>query len=118
TIQITPGEAQSRGEVMTEQVEHLIKKEYAAGFHTLIESETLAPGLNEDVIRFISAKKDEPDWLLEWRLQAFRAWREMEEPEWAHVKYPPIDFQAVSYYSAPKSMDDKPKSLDEVDPEL
>jgi len=103
---------------MTEQVEHLIKKEYAAGFHTLIESETLAPGLNEDVIRFISAKKDEPDWLLEWRLQAFRAWREMEEPEWAHVKYPPIDFQAVSYYSAPKSMDDKPKSLDEVDPEL
>src|SRR5690554_725549 len=103
---------------MTEQVEHLIKKEYAAGFHTLIESETLAPGLNEDVIRFISAKKDEPEWLLEWRLQAFRAWREMEEPEWAHVKYPPIDFQAVSYYSAPKSMDDKPKSLDEVDPEL
>jgi len=103
---------------MTEQVEHLIKKEYAAGFHTLIESETLAPGLNEDVIRFISAKKDEPEWLLEWRLQAFRAWKEMEEPEWAHVKYPPIDFQSVSFYSAPKSMDDKPKSLDEVDPEL
>jgi Fe-S cluster assembly protein SufB len=103
---------------MSEQVEHLIKKEYAAGFHTAIDSETLPPGLNEDVIRFISAKKNEPEWLLEWRLKAYQAWLEMTEPEWAHVKYDDIDFQAVSYYSAPKSMDEKPKSLDEVDPEL
>ncbi len=103
---------------MSEQVEHLIKKEYAAGFHTTIDSETLPPGLNEDVIRFISAKKNEPEWLLEWRLKAYHAWLEMTEPEWAHVKYEDIDFQAVSYYSAPKSMDEKPKSLDEVDPEL
>ena len=103
---------------MTEQVEHLIKREYAAGFHTTIDSETLPPGLNEEVVRFISARKNEPEWLLDWRLKAFRAWQEMEEPTWAHVHYPPIDFQAVSYYSAPKSMADKPKSLDEVDPEL
>lgn len=103
---------------MSEQVEHLIKKEYAAGFHTKIASETLPPGLNEDTIRFISAKKSEPAWLLDWRLKAFQVWREMAEPTWAHVKYDEIDFQAVSYYSAPKSMDEKPKSLDEVDPEL
>lgn len=103
---------------MSEQVEQLIKKEYAAGFHTTIDSETLPPGLNEDVIRFISAKKNEPEWLLEWRLKAYYAWLEMTEPEWAHVKYDDIDFQAISFYSAPKSMDDKPKSLDEVDPEL
>ncbi len=103
---------------MSEQVEHLIRKEYAAGFTTDIVSETLPPGLNEDVIRFISAKKNEPAWMLEWRLKAYQAWLGMTEPEWAHVKYEDIDFQAVSYYSAPKSMDDKPKSLDEVDPEL
>ena len=103
---------------MSEQVEHLIKKEYAAGFTTQIDSETLPPGLNEDVIRFISARKKEPEWLLEWRLKAYRAWLEMTEPEWAHVKYDEIDFQAISYYSAPKSMKDRPKSLDEVDPEL
>jgi Fe-S cluster assembly protein SufB len=103
---------------MSEQVEHLIKKEYAAGFITDIDSETLPPGLNPEVIRFISAKKNEPEWLLEWRLKAYHAWLEMTEPEWAHVKYDDIDFQKVSFYSAPKSMDDKPKSLDEVDPEL
>ena len=103
---------------MTEEVESLIRKDYAAGFHTRIESDTLAPGLDEDVVRFISAKKQEPEWMLEWRLKAFRAWQEMEEPTWAHVHYPPINFQALSYYSAPKSMADKPKSLDEVDPEL
>lgn len=101
-----------------QEVEQLIRKEYAAGFHTDIDSDTLPPGLNEDVVRFISAKKGEPEWLLEWRLQAFRAWLEMEEPNWAHVKYPKIDFQAVSYFSAPKSMADRPQSLDEVDPEL
>jgi len=103
---------------VTEEVESLIRKDYAAGFHTSIESDTLAPGLDEDVVRFISAKKQEPEWMLEWRLKAFRAWQEMEEPTWAHVHYPPIDFQALSYYSAPKSMADRPKSLDEVDPEL
>ncbi|UTF60874.1 Fe-S cluster assembly protein SufB [Gilvimarinus sp. DA14] len=103
---------------MSEQVEHLIRKEYAAGFHTAIDTDTLPPGLNEEVVRFISAKKNEPEWLLEWRLQAFRAWQEMEEPEWAHVDYPKVDYQAISYYSSPKSMDDKPKSLDEVDPKL
>ncbi|MFO7704334.1 MAG: Fe-S cluster assembly protein SufB, partial [Halopseudomonas sp.] len=103
---------------MTEQVESLIKKDYAAGFHSAIESDTLPPGLDEGVVRFISAKKGEPEWLLEWRLKAFRAWQEMEEPTWAHVHYPEIDFQAVSYFSAPKSMADKPQSLAEVDPEL
>lgn len=103
---------------MTDEVESLIKNEYAAGFHSDIESDTLPPGLNEEVIRFISAKKEEPEWMLEWRLKAFRAWQEMDEPTWAHVHYPQIDFQAVSYYSAPKSMANKPKSLDEVDPEL
>ena len=103
---------------MTQEVENLIKTEYAAGFHTDIESDTLPPGLNEDVIRFISARKEEPEWMLEWRLKAYRAWLEMEEPTWAHVKYPEIDFQDISYFSAPKSMADRPKSLDEVDPEL
>ncbi len=103
---------------MSEQVEDLIKKEYAAGFITDIDSETLPPGLNPEVIRFISAKKNEPEWLLEWRLKAYNAWLEMTEPEWAHVKYDDIDFQKISFYSAPKSMADKPKSLDEVDPEL
>ncbi|MES2674393.1 MAG: Fe-S cluster assembly protein SufB [Pseudomonadota bacterium] len=103
---------------MSEHVEQLISKEYAAGFYTDIVSETLPPGLNETVIRFISAKKNEPEWLLEWRLKAYSAWLEMTEPEWAHVKYDDIDFQSVSFYSAPKSMDEKPKSLAEVDPEL
>jgi Fe-S cluster assembly protein SufB len=103
---------------VTQEVENLIKTEYAAGFHTDIESDTLPPGLSEDVIRFISARKEEPEWMLEWRLKAYRAWLEMEEPTWAHVKYPEIDFQDISYFSAPKSMADRPKSLDEVDPEL
>ena len=103
---------------MTQEVENLIKTEYAAGFHTDIESDTLPPGLNEDVIRFISARKEELEWMLEWRLKAYRAWLEMKEPTWAHVKYPEIDFQSVSYFSAPKSMADRPKSLAEVDPEL
>lgn len=101
-----------------EQIDSLIKKEYAAGFITQIESDTLPPGLDENVIRFISAKKGEPEWMLEWRLKAFEAWSQMEEPDWAHVNYPEIDFQALSYYSAPKSIEDRPKSLDEVDPEL
>src|SRR5690606_17218121 len=79
---------------------------------------TLPPGLNEDTVRFNSGQKQEPEWMLDWRLKAFRAWKEMTEPTWAHVHYPKIDFQSISYYSAPKSLKDKPKSLDEVDPEL
>ncbi|MFO1114177.1 MAG: Fe-S cluster assembly protein SufB [Beijerinckiaceae bacterium] len=91
---------------------------YKYGFVTDIESEKAPKGLNEDIVRFISAKKNEPDWLTEWRLDAYRRWLTMREPDWARVEYPKIDFQDLYYYSAPKSMDDGPKSLDEVDPEL
>jgi Fe-S cluster assembly protein SufB len=98
-------------------IRSLSQEGYKYGFVTEIESDTAPPGLNEDTVRFISAKKSEPEWLLEWRLAAFRAWREMTEPEWAKVEFPPIDFQAASYYSAPKQQA-TPKSLDEVDPEL
>jgi Fe-S cluster assembly protein SufB len=90
---------------------------YKYGFVTDIEADSAPPGLDEDTVRFISAKKGEPEWLLEWRLASFRAWREMQEPEWAKVEFPPIDFQAASYYSAPRQQA-TPKSLDEVDPEL
>src|SRR5258708_7415474 len=90
---------------------------YKYGFVTDIESDSAPPGLNEDTVRFISAKKEEPEWLLEWRLAAFRAWREMLQPEWAKVDIAPIDFQGATYYSAPKQSAG-PKSLDEVDPEL
>jgi Fe-S cluster assembly protein SufB len=103
---------------MTEQIDKALAREYEAGFVSAIESETFPAGLNEDVIRRISEVKGEPEWMLEWRLKAYRVWLEMEEPSWAHVSYPKIDFQSISYYSAPKSMKDKPKSLDEVDPEL
>ncbi len=103
---------------MSEEVNEYINREYEAGFVTSVESDTIPPGLNEEVIRTISQKKGEPEWLLEWRLKAYAAWLEMEEPTWAHVHYPKIDFQSVSYFSSPKSMEDKPKSLDEVDPEL
>ena len=99
-------------------VEELVKKEYEHGFVTDIKADTVAPGLSEETIRLISHKKDEPEWLLEWRLKAYRHWLTMEEPDWAHVNYNPIDYQAISYYSAPKSKDDGPKSLDEVDPKL
>jgi len=91
---------------------------YSAGFITDIEADKVPPGLSEDVIRLISAKKSEPDWLLEFRLKSYRRWLKMKEPKWAHVQYPPIDYQAISYYSQPKSMKDGPKSLDEVDPKL
>ena len=92
-------------------------KEYEYGFYTDIESDTFPPGLNEDVVRAISKKKEEPEWMTEWRLEAFRYWQTMEEPDWANVNYEKPDFQAISYYSAPSN---KPKfdSLDEVDPEL
>lgn len=104
---------------MNEEVQERIRSEYKAGFTTDVESNTIPVGLDEDVIRLISSKKNEPEWLLEWRLKSYRAWVEMEEPTWAHVVYPKPDFQALSYYSSPKSMEEnRPKSLDEVDPEL
>jgi Fe-S cluster assembly protein SufB len=99
-------------------VETLIGKSYEAGFYTDVEADTAPPGLNEDIIRLIAAKKNEPQWLLEWRLSAFRHWQKMTVPQWAHVRYAPIDYQAISYYSAPKTRKDGPKSLDEVDPKL
>jgi len=99
-------------------VEKLIRKEYGAGFYTDIEQDTVPPGLNEDVIRLISSKKREPAFLLDWRLKAYRHWLTMPVPHWANVHYPAIDLQSISYYSAPKSKDDAPKSLDEVDPKL
>ena len=99
-------------------VNKLIKSGYEHGFVTSIESDTIPPGLNEAVIRFISAKKNEPEWMLERRLKAYHHWLTMEDPQWAQLKHPPIDYQAISYYSAPKKKGDGPKSLDEVDPEL
>ncbi len=101
-----------------QQIDKAISKEYAAGFVTNIESDTLPPGLSEEVIRTISARKSEPEWLLEWRLEAYRGWLEMAEPGWAHVNYPPVRFNEISYYSSPRDHKDRPKSLDEVDPEL
>lgn len=98
--------------------DELTDKEYKYGFVTEIESESLPPGLNEEIVREISRRKEEPEWLMEWRLKAFRAWEKMETPEWAKVDFPPIDYQALSYYSAPKQKIDAPKSLDEIDPEL
>ncbi|WP_372740537.1 Fe-S cluster assembly protein SufB [Neptunomonas sp.] len=104
---------------MSEQaLNHIINNEYAAGFVTDIESDTLPAGLDEDVIAFISAKKDEPEWLLQWRINAYREWLKMAAPDWAHVNFPKIDFDAISYYSSPKGMSDGPKSLEEVDPQL
>ena len=102
----------------SKDVEDLVKKEYKHGFVTEIDTDTVAPGLSEDVITLISRKKQEPEWLLEWRLKAYRHWLKMKEPGWAHVHHQPIDYQAISYYSAPRSKDDGPKSLDEVDPKL
>ncbi|MCA9425666.1 MAG: Fe-S cluster assembly protein SufB, partial [Candidatus Omnitrophica bacterium] len=102
----------------TMMLEDLARKEYKYGWSTEIESDTVPPGLNEEVIRLISEKKEEPEWLLEWRLKAYRHWLTMEEPKWQNVHYPPIDFQAVSYYSAPKQKGERPKSMDEVDPKL
>ena len=102
----------------SEKLTDLVKRKYRHGFVTDIEQETVPPGLSEDVIRLISAKKGEPEFLTEWRLKAYRHWLTMKEPEWAHVRYAPIDYQAISYYAAPKSASDAPKSLDEVDPKL
>src|SRR5690606_20424277 len=91
---------------------------YKHGFITDIASDSLPPGLDESVIRAISLRKNEPEFMLEWRLKAYRHWLPMQEPEWAHVHYPKIDYQAISYFSATKSDADRPKSLDEVDPKL
>ena len=100
-----------------EALEKIIHKEYTPGFVTDLESDTFPPGLNEDVIRAISAKKHEPDWMLAWRLEAYRHWLTMTEPTWAQVRYEKVDYQSISYYSAPK-VKEGPKSLDEVDPKL
>ena len=102
----------------TENLESLVNRRYAHGFITDIDTDSLPPGLDEDVVRAISARKNEPEFMLEWRLRAYRLWLEMREPTWAHVHYPPIDFNEISYFSAPKSDKDRPKSLDEVDPKL
>ena len=99
-------------------IEEFTSQEYQYGFVTDIEQDTIPPGLDENVIRFISHKKNEPEWLLNWRLKAFKHWQRMDEPKWAKVDYPKIDYQSISYYSAPKDKSDGPKSLDEVDPEL
>ena len=101
---------------MSEVIERAIEQDYKYGFVTDIEQDTLPPGLNEDVIRSISAIKNEPDFMLEWRLKSYNQWLKMEEPTWAKVDYPKIDYQAISYYSAPKKKE--LKSLDEVDPEI
>lgn len=98
-------------------LEEVTRKEYEFGWTTNIEADKAPPGLSEEIIRFISAKKNEPEWMLEWRLDAYRAWTKMTEPEWAHVSYQKPDFQAISYYSAPKKKQQL-DSLDEVDPEL
>ena len=95
----------------------LESKEYEYGFYTAIEADTFPMGLNEEIVRKISNKKQEPKWMTEWRLEAFRVWQQMDEPNWPNVSYEKPDYQAISYYSAPKKKD-KYKSLDEVDPEL
>ena len=99
-------------------ISDLIGREYKEGFVTEVETDTFPPGLDEDVIRALSTKKNEPEFMLDWRLSAFQRWQEMAEPSWAHVSYQPIDFQAISYYSAPRSVGDGPQSLDEVDPKI
>ncbi|MDP7472748.1 MAG: hypothetical protein QGI02_10385, partial [Vicinamibacterales bacterium] len=101
----------------TETIEQLANQDYKYGFVTDVEADTIPKGLSEDVIRLISAKKEEPEWLLEWRLKAYRLWTSMTEPTWPNVEYDPIDYQAISYYSAPKK---KPQleSMNEVDPEI
>ncbi len=101
----------------TDIIDEQVAQEYKWGFVTDIEQDTLPPGLDEDVIRFISAKKEEPEWMLDWRLKAFEQWKTMVEPDWHNVRYEPIDYQSISYWAAPKT-GDGPKSLDEVDPEI
>ncbi|MDH3468682.1 MAG: Fe-S cluster assembly protein SufB, partial [Gammaproteobacteria bacterium] len=99
-------------------ISELVKREYKEGFVTDIDTDTIPPGLDEGVIHVLSSRKNEPEFMLEWRLNAYRHWLDMQEPDWAHVHYPPVDFQAISYYSAPKAKTDGPQSLDDVDPKL
>ncbi len=99
-------------------IDRLVQNKYRHGFVTDIEQDTIAPGLDEEVIRLISKKKGEPKFLTDWRIKAYHQWLTMTEPSWAHVRYQPIDYQSISYYAAPKNTDDGPKSLDEVDPKL
>src|SRR3984893_12208900 len=99
-------------------LKQVVNKSYEYGFVTSIESDALPPGLSEDVVREISKRKNEPEFMLQWRLRAYRHWLTMAKPAWAHVHYPEIDFQSIIYYSAPKSKKDGPKSLEEVDPKL
>ncbi len=99
-------------------IDGLVQGKYRYGFVTDIEQDTIAPGLDEEVIRLISKKKGEPKFLTDWRIKAYHQWLTMTEPNWAHVRYQPIDYQSISYYAAPKNADDGPKSLDEVDPKL
>ena len=96
-------------------VDQLVSQEYKLGFTVDVEEDTVAPGLNDDVIRFISAKKKEPEWMTELRIKALHRWQKMEEPHWAHVSYKPIDYQSISYFAAPKKA---PNSLDEVDEKI
>ena len=102
----------------TPQIEDLANQEYKYGFYTDVEADSAPPGLSEDIVRLISAKKKEPEFMLEWRLKAYRHWLTMKEPQWPNVEYPPIDYQDIIYYSAPKRKEDGPQSLDDVDPEL
>src|SRR5882672_6664690 len=102
----------------TETIEGLVKQEYKYGFYTDVETDSAPPGLNEDIIRLISAKKHEPEFMLQWRLKAYRHWLKMEEPRWwPNIRYAPINYQDIIYYSAPKPKK-KLNSLDEVDPEV
>lgn len=103
------------GDIQNKELKELTKQQYKYGFTTDVESESLPPGLSEDTVRWISAKKGEPEFMLNYRLKAFEQWKKMTEPTWAHVHYPKIDYQSISYFSAPKA---RPKSLDDVDPEL
>src|SRR5215813_14676779 len=102
----------------TDTIEEFVKSEYKYGFYTDVETDAAPPGLNEDTVRLISAKKQEPKFLLEWRLKALRHWLTLKEPTWPKVQHPPIDYQKIVYYSAPKKRGEGPKSLEEVDPKL
>src|ERR1035438_9407665 len=102
----------------TRKLDELIGREYKDGFYTTLETDTVPRGLNEEVIRMISSRKNEPEFMLDWRLQAYRYWLTKTEPEWANIHHPPIDYQNISYYSAPKSEKDGPRTLADLDPEL
>src|SRR5205085_7308434 len=107
-------DSEGRGAATNASLLELTNREYKAGFVTDIESESIPAGLSEEVVRLISAKKREPEWLTEWRLKAYRHWLTMVEPTWQNVHYPPIDYQSIVYFAAPKSRGDAPKSLEEV----